>query len=348
MLRRLLASVFVLLFPLETALSAEFPITTRHGANFYGQEQWEPGKLRRWMRNDAELRIENNGAPMRIDLRFIAESFRISRRLQVHVGWQVLLDVAIPPEPLYVVAKDVPLAAGETVVVFSTTSGPDRVAQYLKSSDQRELSIAFGPFSAIDARTPEAQREETAAFPQVDRALPQLSSIENAAGNLRREGRLLEARDAYAAALATNGVDPTTYLWAGLTLIALDDLSDARAVLTRGRRAGGLSLAGLPVAQACARVLDYMGRSELLADQDKDPGRASRQRGEIYRAVTVYRRMLQQEPENIVASYWLGLLTALAERPRDAMPLLGAVARGRPDSPDGAMARDLLRYVGGR
>jgi hypothetical protein len=318
------------------------------GTNFYGQEEWEPGKLRHWMSNDAELRIENSGAPVRIDLRFVAESFRIARRLRVRVAGQALLDVMVPPDSLYVVVKDVPLAPGETVVVFSATPGPDRVSQYRASSDHREVAIAFGPFSAIDARTPEAQREETAAFPRADRVMPQLSPIENEAGNLRREGRLLEARDAYHRALASDRFDPTTYLWVALTLIALDDMNGARTVLTRGQRTEAFGPTALSVRQTCARILDYMDRSELLANQERDPGRAFRQRGEIYRAVMLYRRMLQQERENLVASYWLGLLTALAERAKEAMPLLATVARGPLNSPDAAMARELQRYVGGR
>jgi tetratricopeptide (TPR) repeat protein len=348
MLRRLLVCTFAALLYCQTAYSAESPIAIAQGSNFYGQEEWEPGKVRQWMSNNAELRIQNNGAPIRVHLRFVAESFRVPRRLQVRVGGQVHLELTIPPEPLYVVAKDVPLAAGETVVVLSADPGPDKVSQYHASSDQRELSIAFGPFSAIDAQTPQAQREETAAFPQADRVMPQLSAIENEAGNLRREGRLLEAKDAYQRALTSDTIYPTTYLWAGLTQIVLDDLNNARTTLTKGRSAGGVNAAALTVRQACAKLLDYMDRSELLADQARDPARAFRQRGEIYRAVAVYRRILQQDPENLVASYWLGLLSALAERPNEAKPLLGTVARGRPDSPDAAMARELQRYVGGR
>jgi tetratricopeptide (TPR) repeat protein len=342
------ACAVLTLFACALSSRAQVPVAATAGVNFYPEEQWEPGKLRRWMRNDAELRVENAGSALPVNLRFVAESFRIPRQLQVRVARQVVLDVTVPAEPLYVVIKGMPLAAGETVVTFSAAPGPDQVSLYRRSADTRELSIAFGPFSAIDARSPEAQREETAAFPQADRVVPNMSAAENTAGNLRRQGRLLEARDAYDAALASDRADPTTYIWAGLTLIALDDLRNARVVLTRGQHGDDASPTARSAQQTAARVLDYLDRSPLLAHQDQDPARAFRQRGEIDRAVAIYRRVLQQEPQNLAASYWLGLLSGIAERPKEAAPLLETVARASPDTADGAMAREMLRYVGGR
>jgi hypothetical protein len=319
-----------------------------YGANFYSQEEWEPGKLRRWMRNDGELRIKNDGPAMRITLRFVAESFRIPRTLRVRVGGESTFDGVIPTEPVFVVVKDTPVAAGETVVMFSAAPGPDRVDRYLNSADAREVSIAFGPISAIDARSPEAQREEAAAFPAVERHLPRLSPLENTAANLRRAGRLLEAREAYAAALNADRIDPTTYLWAGLTLVGLDDLEGARAVFARGRQVGGLGVVAVFVRRECARLADYIDRSVLLAHPDLDPALTLRKQGAVSRAVAVYRQVLTEKPGDLYASYWLGVLTAVAERPREAAPLLAAVSRAMPAGPDAAMVSELQRYLGGR
>ncbi|HKV45837.1 MAG TPA: hypothetical protein VJT32_14365 [bacterium] len=348
MVSRLLAGTFAVLLVWGTARSAEFPLSMAPGANFYGQEEWEPGKLRRWMRDDGELRIQNDGPPVRINLRFVAESFRIPRTLRVRVGREVLVEGVIPTEPLRVVVKDMPVAAGETVVVFSATPGPDQVNRYLNTADAREVSIAFGPVSAIDARTPEAQREEMAAFPAGKRLLPRLSPLENTAANLRRAGRLLEAREAYAAALHADRIDPTTYLWTGLTLIGLDDLEGARAVLMRGRQVGGLGVVAATVRRACAQLADYVDRSVLLAHPDLDPALALRKQGAISRAVAVYRRVLAETPNDLYASYWLGVLTAVAERPREAAPLLAVVSRAVPAGPDAAMVNELQHYLGGR
>jgi len=347
-LSRLFAGAFAVLLVWGTARSAEFPIAMAPGANFYGQEEWAPGKLRRWMRNDGELRIQNDGPAVRINLRFVAESFRIPRTLRVRVGGESMFDGIIPPEPLRVVVKDMPVAAGETVVVFSAAPGPDRVDRYLNSGDTREVSIAFGPISAIDAQTPEAQREETAAFPAVERQLSRLSPLENTAANLRRAGRLLEAREVYAAALSADRIDPTTYLWAGLTLVGLDDLEGARAVFARGRQVGGLGVVAVFVRRECARLGDYLDRSALLAHPDLDPALSLRKQGAVSRAVAVYRQVLVEKPGDLYASYWLGVLTAVAERPREAAPLFAVVARAVPAGPDATMVGELERYLGGR
>lgn len=343
---RILASLLIVALARGVVIASE-PAVAAPGANFYGQEQWEPGKLRRWMNNDGELHLRNDGGAAHVDLRFLAESFRIPRILQVRMGGRTLLEAAIPPAAsLYVVVKGIPLESGESTLVLSAFPGPDQVSRYLKSDDQREVSLAFGPFSTIDAATPEAQHEQTAAFPRADRSFPQLSPLENAAGNLRREGRLLEAWDAYRAALASDRIHPTTYPFAGLTLVALDRLDDARPVFARGSRVEGGGLAAGYVQRLCTHLLDYLDHSELLAQRASDPGREYRQRGEIYRAVLVYWQALARDPQDLVASYWLGLLTALAERRSEAAPLFDTVvARSRPDSADAQMVRELQHYM---
>lgn len=320
-------------------------------ANFYHMEEWQPGKTRRWMRNGGELRIRHQGPPVRVNVRFPAESFRISRTLQVRSDQGLVLEATIPSGSLYVVIKDLAIPREEIVLVLSSPQGTDEVDRYLKNGDKRHVSIAFGPFSAIDARTPDAQREQTGAFPQAERIQASLSPRENVASNLRREGRLSEAREEYRAILAADRIHSSSYLWSGLTLVLLDDLDAARAVLDRGRRLSGVGLTAMGIRRAASRLRVYLDQSELLASRETDPGRGYRQRGEIYRAADLYRTMLRRRPGDVVASYWLGLLTVLAERVREAAPLLETVAAANPESPDAALIRDLqpfLRALAGR
>jgi|GEM_PF-1423000 hypothetical protein len=319
------------------------------GGGFYQEEQWEPGKLRRWMDNNARLLVCNQGESTSADLRFTAESFRISRNLSVLFNNEQILDVSIPASAaLFVVAKRLWIAQGCSTIVFSASPGPDRPSQYLNTRDTRDLSIAFGPFSMIDARLPEAQREQTGAFPVADHRIPGLSPVENLAGNLRRQGRLLEADYAYKKALNSGQVQPSTYLWAGLTRIGLDRTNEAIPLFQQCAKLDSrLPRAGL-IRRACSLLATYVRRSDLLRDAASDPGRNFRKRGEIYKAVALYRSILAHDPQNLTASYWLGLLTALAERPREARPLLAVVARRSPeDSPDGQMARELEAYLRG-
>jgi tetratricopeptide (TPR) repeat protein len=321
-----------------------------HGANFYNQEQWEPGKFRRWMRNDGDLRIQNNGGPLSIDLRFVAESFRIARTLRVQMGDHALLEVTVPPAAsLFVAVKDVQVPSGDSLIVLSASPGPDQASRYLKNGDDRELTVAFGPFSVIDAHSPQAQLEETAAFPEASRRVPGLSALEDTAGDLRRQGRLLEANAAYQEVLTSRQIHPSTYLWEGLSLVALDRLDEARPLFERGSRLGGLDVVTSSVRDACGRLLGYLGQSALLAGRPADPAREFRERGEIYRAVALYRSTLTRDPQNLAASYWLGLLSALAERPREAIPLLDVVAKRSPaGSADATMAKWLEQYLGSR
>jgi tetratricopeptide (TPR) repeat protein len=328
------------------AARPESAYTVQQDANFYAQEEWEEGKLRRWMRNNGEVRIRISGSPAHVNIRFYAESFRIPRTLEVQSGGRSLAQVTIPTEPLYVIVRDLPVSREEVRLRFVASPGPEVVDEHLRNGDRREVSIAFGPISIIDAASPQAAREQPGAFPNVWHIAPGLSKLENLASNLRREGRLTEAWDAYEAALSTGRVHPSTYIWAGLTRLALDDLPGARLLLNRGRQQWGFSPTMVFARRASARLYDYLNRSEMIAGREADPARRHRQRGEIHRAVAIYRDILGRRPGDLTASYWLGLLTSLAERPKEAAPLLETIARARPDSADAALIRELLRYVG--
>ena len=106
---RFLAGLLVAVLVHGSVAASELPVTVTPGANFYGQETWQPGKLRRWMQNDGDLRIQNNSGSLNIDLRFVAESFRIARTLRVQMGGRALFEVTVlPAAPLFVAVKDIP------------------------------------------------------------------------------------------------------------------------------------------------------------------------------------------------------------------------------------------------
>jgi len=54
---RFFASLLLAVLVQGIVAASEPPVTVTPGANFYGQETREPGKLRRWMRNDGDLRL---------------------------------------------------------------------------------------------------------------------------------------------------------------------------------------------------------------------------------------------------------------------------------------------------
>jgi len=300
--------------------------------------------VRYWMRNRGQIVLRNTGAPRTVNVRLMAESFRVARRLEVWADEDRVLETLIYPEPLYVVVKGVRAPAGRSTLVLVVPEGADRVDRYLRSHDRREVSIAVSPPLVVDADDPEAAREVTAAFPRVERTVPALSPVENRAANLRREGRLTEAWEAYRIALEARP-HPSTYVWAALTLTALDQLSAARDVLARGRTVAGLSASAIGARSVAGRLLEYLETSEVLAQRGRDPALEARRRGEIYRAVLIYREVLRADPDHLLANYWMGVLLAVAERGREAAPYLERVVRRRPEGPDARLIRDLQRFL---
>lgn len=212
--------------------------------------------MRYWMRNRGQIALRNAGAPRVVNVRLMAESFRIVRRLEVWADEDRVLETLIYPEPLYVVVKGVRAPAGRSTLVLVVPEGADRVDRYLRSHDRREVSIAVSPPLVVDAGDPEAAREVTAAFPRVERTVPVLSPVENRAANLRREGRLTEAWEAYRTALEARP-HPSTYVWAALTLTALDQLSAGTVTLPAALLAAYVTIwrRALPLSTAAALVL---------------------------------------------------------------------------------------------
>jgi hypothetical protein len=343
---------------LVVGLLVSFPSFTLHGdaaeivkidfgKGVYPEEQWEPGKFRRWIGPSGEILLINDGPPVDIDVRFVAESFRIPRLLRAVVGETVLLETVIPPSaPLFVAVKRVSIKSGTTVLTLAPAEPADRISQFQATSDNRQVSVAIGPISVIDSNLPEAIREQTGAFPDRQTQLPFLTAKENEVFNLAQQGRLQEAWYAYRDPVIASGRGhPLIYAVAGLTALALDDLDGAVTAFALGTKARGGDPYALEGRKLSALLGPYLHKSEMLASRSADPGRAYRESGEIYRAVSVYHSILVQDSANPQATYWLGFLSLLGDQFLDVRRLFGAFIETRPGTEDARVLKDLLAFL---
>lgn len=320
-------------------------VTITIGANFYPLETWEPGKQRRWMSQNGEIFVLNEtGRVASINLRFYAEAFHIPRDLRITRDGRLLAQWAIEPRAQrYIVVKGLSVEPGRQRVVFQSAQPPLVPAEIMKSTDRRPIAVAFSPFSIIPADSVEARQEWTAPFAAVPRVSPFFTPLENRANDFRREGRLPEAVQVYEQALARGATD-YSYLLYGLTLMALERRADALQVVAEcvALRSGAARRAW--VRGLCEKAVAYLRESRILAEPDRDPGRRARAAGKIYEAVDIYERTVAEDPDDVHAHYWLGILKALAERRTQARPHIERVIALAGNSPDGRFLRSLMAY----
>jgi len=322
------------------------PVKVEFGQGVYPEERWERGKLRRWISSSGELLLINEGPPITLDVRFVAESFRIRRLLRAIVGNTVLLEAAIPPSaPLFVSIKRVPVKTGTTVLTLAPAEPADQVGRFLATKDTRRVTVAIGPVSLIDSTLPDAAREETGAFPDWQTRLPVLAPAENESFNLCQQGRLLEAWYVLRPVIASGHGHPLAYAVGGITALALDDLDGATSAFGLGSKARGNDLYAVLGRRVSGILGPYLDRSEMLLSRSADPGRAFRQRGEIYRAVSLYQTILGRDSANPQATYWLGFLDLLGVHYLDARSLFRTFIATRPNTEDARVLKDLLFYV---
>jgi len=321
-------------------------VKVEFGNGVYPEEQWGPGKLRRWIGSSGEIKLINDGPLVTLNVRFVAESFRIPRLLRAILGNAVLLEAVIPPSaPLFVSIKQVPVKTGTTVLTLAPAEPADRFSMFLKTNDNRRVTVAIGPVSVIDSNLPEATREETAAFPERDIQLPFLTPEENEGFNLRRQGRLLEAWHVLHPVIVSGKGHPLTYAAGGLTAMAMDDLDDAIAAFDLGAKAQGNDPYAVTGRRISALLAPYMHKSEMLVSRSEDPGRAFRQGGEIYRAVSLYHTILAQDSANLQATYWLGFLSLLGGQFSDARSLFRTFIMMRPNTEDARVQKEILFLI---
>lgn len=343
MLKRISGALFALLMLTGIASPSGVLITVTYGANFYGQEEWDPGKLRRWMRNNGEIFLTNESSSVEVvNVRFYAEAFQIPRELYISMDGRLLAQWATQPHSQrYIVIKALVLAPGRHRMVFHTPQVPS--APLTKSTTERELSIAFSPFSVIPANSPEAQGEWTAPFANGPTASKYFTPLENIAYNLRREGRFSEAARADELAMA-NGATEYVYLLHGMTLLTLDRRTEAAQAFQRCMDLPGAGLRRAWVRSLCRQVKTYMAESPILLQSDRDPGRRARAEGKLYEAVETYEQMAAKAPDAVQAHYWLGIIDALAERRAESRVHLERVIALVGDTPDGRFLRTLQPY----
>ena len=320
-------------------------VSVQIGANFYPQETWEPGRHRRWMSNDGEIFLVNQAAGgQTVNLRFSAEAFHIPRDLQISVDGRRVAQWTIEPRAeRYVVVRALVVDPGRYRVILRTIQPPQQPAAVGKGADQRPLSVAFSPFSTIDAGSPEARTDVTAPFAAGPSESKYFTSAENAAHYVRRQGRLLEAARGYEQVMG-NGATDYTYLLYGMTLLSLDRRPDAKRVFQQCMTLKTAGMRGAWVRDLCGKAAVYVDESPILSQSRLEPGRPLRAEGRIADALETYRHIVAREPNSVQAHYWLALIYGLAERRSDALPHVDRVIALTGDSPDGRFLKAFRPY----
>jgi tetratricopeptide (TPR) repeat protein len=321
-------------------------ISIQVGANFYQRETWEPGRVRQWMRNDGEIFLVNETAGAQaINLRFTAEAFHISRDLQISVDGRRVAQWGIEARAeRHIVVRALALDPGRHHVIFHTVQPPQSPAGVGQGGDQRALSVAFGPFSVIDAGAPEARTDLTSPFATGPDDSKHFTPAENAAHYLRRQGRLIEAARGYEQVMGDGATD-YTYLLYGMTLLSLDRPADAKRVFQQCTTLKSSGVRAAWVRDFCVKAVTYVGESPIFTNAQLDPGRQARAEGRIGDAMETYRRILAREPNAVQAHYWLAMIYGLAERRTDALPHVDRVIAIAGDSLDGQFLKAIRTYL---
>lgn len=315
------------------------------GKNFGLLEVWGDGKRRRWMANDAELIINNSQAHTQtINLKFIAESFFQERTLEVLFNGLVIETLRIPPAPLFIVVKNLEIPPGEKTITFHSPQGPENIDVRLGSGDQRDVSIAFGEFDWIDSLLPEAKKEHTAAFSQRPAWYDWLTADENRAYNLQREGRFPEAIEIYQKAVNAQSVDFSTYIWLGLCHLIVNDKDEAIRIFQKASTVEGWSSKAVTTRRAASSLLDYLDNSEIINHSQNDVALSLRSQGDIVQAVELYKKVLEKNPQDLDANYWLGIIYFVAERAEKASKHLDMVIKLSPETDDAGFLREVKLF----
>lgn len=329
----------------STAQKGPIEINLVPGENFGPLEVWGDGKKRRWITNDARLIIENPQAQARtINLRFVAESFFQERTLDILFEDELIEQVRVPPAPLFIVVKNLNIPPGEKTIVFHSPEGPENIDARLGTGDKRNVSIAFGEFDWIESSLPKAKKERSGAFSQRPAWYDWLTADENEAYNLQREGRFSETAEVYQKATAAKSAHPSTYIWLGLSLLIVNEKDEARQIFQETLSLRGWRPKVRAARRSARRLIDYLSDSEIINHPQEDKGLSLRSSGEIARAVRLYQEMLKENPMNLYAHYWLGLMYFVAERPEEAIPHMNKVTELAPETHDAKFFKEVKFY----
>lgn len=315
------------------------------GENFGPLEIWGDGKKRRWITNDARLIVKNSQAQAKtINLRFVAESFFQERTLDILFGNELIERVSVPPAPLFIVVKNLEIAPGEESIIFHCRQGPENIDARLGTGDKRSVSIAFGEFDWIDSSSPEAKKERSGAFSQRPAWHDWLTTDENEAYNLQREGRFSEAVEIYQRATAAKSPHPSTYIWLGLSLLIVNEKEEALKTFQEARTLRGWHPRVRAARRFAKRLIDHLANSEIINCPEEDKGLSLRSTGEIARVVRLYQESLKEDPQDLYAHYWLGLIYFVAERPEKAILHMDKVTKLAPGTDDAKFFKEVKFY----
>lgn len=317
------------------------------GKNFGPLEIWGDGKRRRWMDNDAELIINNSrDYTQRINLKFIAESFFQGRTLEILFDGLVIETLRVPSAPLFIVVKNLEIPPGEKTILFHCPQGPENIDARLGSGDTRSVSIAFSEFDWIDSLLPEAKKEHTAAFSQRPAQFDWLSLDENRAYNLQREGRFPEAIEIYQRAVNAQSVDFSTYIWLGLCYLIVNDRDEAIKIFKEASTVEGWGPKAIATRRTARRLIEYLANSEIINHSRNDVAFSLRSSGNIAQAVELYKKVLEGNPQDLSANYWLGMMYFVAERAEKASKHLDIVTKLAPETHDARFLKKVKFYRG--
>lgn len=353
-MRRLLCATIVLAASLQTAVVPRVAYSQRGitpqmriqvAANFYPEERWDFDRVRRWMSNDGEIVVASDASHSQIvNLRFLAEAFHIARDLQVNVDGRRAAQWTIEPRSeRYIVVRTLTLDPGRHRVIFHTVQPPQSPAGIGQGGDQRSLSVAFGPFSLVDANSPEGRADFTSPFATGPVESKYFTPAENAAHYLRRQGRLLDAARAYEQ-IVGDGATDYTYLLYGMTLLSVDRRADAKRVFHQCAALRTPGMRGAWIRDLCARAAAYVDESPILTQSGIDPGRAARAEGRIGDALETYQRIVAREPNAVPAHYWLAVIYGLAEHRIETLPHVDRVIALASESADGRFLKAFRPY----
>jgi len=330
---------------LNQSREEDIRITLVPGKNFGPLEVWGDGKRRRWIANDAELIINNlQSYTQVINLKFIAESFFQERTLEILFDGFIIEELRVPPAPLFVVIKNLEILPGKKTIIFHSPQGPENIDARLGSGDKRDVSIAFGEFDWIDSSLPEAKKEHTAAFSQRPAWYDWLTTDENRAYNLQREGRFLETIEIYQRAVNAQSVDFSTYIWLGLCYLIVNDKDGAIKIFQKASTVEGWSSKAITTRRSAGRLIDYLDNSEIINRSQNALALSLRSRGDIAQTVELYKKVLQKNPQDLEANYWLGIIYFVAERAKKASKHIDIVIKLSPETHDARFLKEVNFY----
>jgi len=106
----------------------------------------------------------------------------------------------------------------------------------------------------------------------------------------------------------------------------------------------GWSSKAITTRRVASRLIDYLNSSEIINHSQNTLALSLHSRGDIAQAVKLYKKVLQKNPQDLDANYWLGIIYFVAERAEKASEHLDAVIRLSPETHDARFLKEVKLY----